>query len=110
MSNNIDLNNYSVEDLKKLGEKVDKEIEKKKKRDILDLRDEFEKMAKEQVGMSAEEVLFYGKRKSKKTVGEPKYANPNDPSQTWTGRGKRPSWYNDAIDSGKKPEQMLIKK
>ncbi|MCK5549998.1 MAG: H-NS histone family protein, partial [Hyphomicrobiaceae bacterium] len=22
----------------------------------------------------------------------PKYANPDDPSQTWTGRGRRPRW------------------
>lgn len=24
--------------------------------------------------------------------GVPKYRNPADPAQTWTGRGKRPAW------------------
>lgn len=28
----------------------------------------------------------------------PKYRNPNDPSQTWTGRGKPPLWIKDAED------------
>ena len=27
-------------------------------------------------------------------VGPPKYRNPNNPEQTWTGRGKRPNWMN----------------
>ena len=25
-------------------------------------------------------------------VSTPKYANPEDPSQTWTGRGRKPNW------------------
>jgi len=39
---------------------------------------------------------------------KPKYRNPADPSQTWTGRGKRPRWYQAALASGKKEKDLLI--
>ena len=37
----------------------------------------------------------------------PKYQN--DHGQTWTGRGKRPRWFKEALQSGKTPEDLLIK-
>lgn len=37
-----------------------------------------------------------------------KYANPNGP-ETWTGAGRRPAWFNKAIEDGIKEEDMLIK-
>lgn len=38
----------------------------------------------------------------------PKYANPADPSVTWSGRGRRPRWFSDAIANGKSPESMKV--
>jgi DNA-binding protein H-NS len=40
----------------------------------------------------------------------PKYRNPNDPAQTWAGRGLQPLWVRDAIKSGKKLDSFLIVK
>ncbi|MEP5728419.1 MAG: H-NS histone family protein [Sulfitobacter sp.] len=48
------------------------------------------------------------KVKSPKTKSVPKFANPNDPKQTWTGKGRRPDWYRDAVDQGISPEAMAI--
>lgn len=28
------------------------------------------------------------------------YRNPDDPKQTWNGKGRRPRWINDALSSG----------
>jgi len=39
----------------------------------------------------------------------PKYRNPDDPSQTWTGRGKAPLWFNALLAAGKTREDLLIK-
>ena len=39
---------------------------------------------------------------------KPKYRNPTDPGQTWTGRGKRPRWYSAALAAGKKEKDLLI--
>jgi DNA-binding protein H-NS len=38
----------------------------------------------------------------------PKYCNPNDPSQTWSGRGKTPRWVNELLVSGKNIEELRI--
>ncbi|MBT8410687.1 MAG: H-NS histone family protein, partial [Octadecabacter sp.] len=35
-------------------------------------------------------------------------ANPADPSQQWTGKGRQPNWYKAAIEAGKSPESMAI--
>jgi DNA-binding protein H-NS len=32
----------------------------------------------------------------------PKYRNPNEPSETWSGRGKQPRWLVAALKSGKR--------
>ncbi len=38
----------------------------------------------------------------------PKYQNPDDPSQTWAGRGRTPRWVNKMIEAGKSIEDLLI--
>jgi|SRR6266853_3649332 len=37
-----------------------------------------------------------------------KYRNPENPSETWAGRGLKPRWLAAEIKSGKKPEDFLI--
>jgi DNA-binding protein H-NS len=39
---------------------------------------------------------------------EPKYRNPENPSETWAGRGLRPRWLAIAIKAGKKLEDFSI--
>ncbi len=40
----------------------------------------------------------------------PKYRNPANPKETWTGRGKQPRWLAAHTGKGKKVEDFLIKK
>lgn len=57
-------------------------------------------------GFSLDEILS-----GKKTVGPksaPKYANPDDPNQTWTGRGRQPNWIKSALAGGKSLDEMAI--
>jgi DNA-binding protein H-NS len=39
---------------------------------------------------------------------EAKYRNPNNPSETWSGRGKTPRWLAMLIASGRKPDDFRI--
>lgn len=52
-----------------------------------------------------------GSRKGRK-LGKvaPKYRNPANAKETWTGRGLKPRWMADQIKKGKKVEDFLIKK
>ena len=38
----------------------------------------------------------------------PKYRNPENPSETWAGRGLKPRWLTAAIKTGKKIDDFLI--
>lgn len=39
----------------------------------------------------------------------PKYRNPNEPSETWSGRGKQPRWLTSALKSGRAIEEFVIR-
>ena len=38
----------------------------------------------------------------------PKYRNPENPAETWAGRGLKPRWLSAATKSGKKQDDFLI--
>jgi DNA-binding protein H-NS len=38
----------------------------------------------------------------------PKYCNPSEPGETWSGRGKQPRWLVTALQSGQRLEDFLI--
>ena len=38
----------------------------------------------------------------------PKYQNPNQPSETWSGRGKQPRWLAAALEKGRTIEEFVI--
>jgi DNA-binding protein H-NS len=57
----------------------------------------------------------YGPEKKKSSGGggkygsvAPKYRNPENPSETWAGRGLKPRWLAAAIKSGKELEDFAI--
>ncbi len=39
----------------------------------------------------------------------PKYMNPENHDQLWSGRGKQPNWVKEALASGKTLEELAIK-
>jgi DNA-binding protein H-NS len=56
-------------------------------------------------GFSVEEL--YGKARNKKP-SEVKFRHPKDPSLTWTGRGRKPSWLNEAVKKGAMLESFAL--
>ena len=38
----------------------------------------------------------------------PKYQNPRNPAERWSGRGKQPRWVRAQLKAGKKLEHLLI--
>ncbi|RME59017.1 H-NS histone family protein [Candidatus Parcubacteria bacterium] len=99
-----------IKKLEKLKEKQLKETTP----EILDLAREVQRLAAEH-GASQEEVIDLVARVAKKkklykrrTKLPPKYRNPENPSQTWTGRGRTPSWVFEAAKKGISLEELLI--
>jgi DNA-binding protein H-NS len=52
--------------------------------------------------------LFAGRGGKGRKVAA-KYANPDNPSETWTGRGRKPRWLAARLKAGDKQEKFLLK-
>ena len=52
---------------------------------------------------------LFGGRSGKGRKVAAKYANPDDASETWTGRGRKPRWLSARLKAGEKAEKFLIK-
>jgi DNA-binding protein H-NS len=50
-------------------------------------------------------AVTHSRRRSKSS---PKYANPDDRTQTWTGRGRQPNWLVARLKKGAKVEDFSI--
>jgi DNA-binding protein H-NS len=59
-------------------------------------------------GFAIEELFGGGRGKKTRRPAKPKFRNPADHSRTWSGRGKRPRWFNAALSAGKKEKDLLI--
>ncbi|MGR3805404.1 H-NS histone family protein [Marinibacterium profundimaris] len=108
----IDLTSMTSKELEDLRSQVDLALRDAVVREKAQARQAAEKAAAE-FGFSLSDVLNGGpdgsRRKSDdKPVSPPKYRNPDDPTQTWTGRGRKPGWFNDALANGAAPEDMEI--
>ena len=111
----VDLSGMSRSQLEKLRNDVDNAIEKAKEKDRADAKSAAEKAAAE-FGFSLDDLTGDGSGRNRrtsrksgpKTISDPKYANPADPDETWTGKGRQPKWYRQAMDDGMKPEQLEI--
>ena len=52
---------------------------------------------------------LFGGRGGKGRKVAAKYVNPDDPSETWTGRGRKPRWLSAKLKEGDRIEKFLIK-
>ncbi|WP_300074886.1 H-NS histone family protein [uncultured Ruegeria sp.] len=105
----INLRKLSVADLKALVVEIEERIaEAEKEAKLTALRDM--RAVAEKMGVAFEDVisLHNGKRRKSGVKSTAKFANPMDPTQTWTGRGRKPSWVIAALDSGKSIEDLAI--
>jgi len=103
----IDVKNLSADELKKLVDDAEKALRERNQERVMELRREAEALAAELNTTVAE---LFGLQKPAKQGKKlpPKYINPADPSQTWSGRGKRPNWLVAELNKGKKLEDFRV--
>jgi DNA-binding protein H-NS len=101
-----DLDRMSLRELQELELKVQKARANVQDRSRAELRKKVEAIVSD-AGFKIGD-LFGGRGGKGRTVAA-KYANPDDPSETWTGRGRKPRWLNAKLQDGAKIEKFLIK-
>lgn len=102
----MDIDNLSLKELKELQSKVAKAIasfEERRKKEALSA---LEEKARE-LGYSFAELAGISPVR-KRASPAAKYANPNNPSETWSGRGRKPRWFAEAMAAGKSADDLAI--
>lgn len=95
----MELNNLSLKELKDLQTQVAKAIatfEDRRKREAVS---KLEANARD-LGFSLADLVDAAQPR-KRPAATPKYANPQNPDDTWSGRGRKPRWFIEAVDAGK---------
>lgn len=103
---NADINiaDLSVDQLNKLKADIEVAAQQRRQTELLDVRNKLEALI-DNSPFTLDEVLEA--RKLRKPVA-PKYRHPEDASMTWTGRGRRPRWVDDCLDSGHSMDDLVI--
>ncbi|MDX1655502.1 MAG: H-NS histone family protein [Candidatus Competibacteraceae bacterium] len=87
-----------------------KYTESRRAEHLKEVRKEMERKAREK-GVTLEELFaIKGKRGRGKprSKGEVAFRNPDDSSQTWTGKGKRPDWLKAKLEQGMDLEDLRV--
>lgn len=107
------LKNMTRKELERLKTDIEKALGKISDREKKMARDAAEKAAAA-FGFSLTELTDGSTTAKKrgpkpaKAPAAPKYANPADATQTWTGKGRQPQWFKDAVGAGTAPEALEI--
>ena len=108
MAQKIDFERHSIAELKQLILAAEKTIESKAKEELKKARSAAAKLAKD-YGFTLDELVGNKSSfKASKPKTPPKYINPDDPSKTWSGRGRQPVWFKESLEKGKSRADMLL--
>jgi DNA-binding protein H-NS len=107
-SMSFELESLSLKELRKLERDVAAAIANYETRTKANALAELEAKARE-LGFSLAELTGTSVSvKGKRAAASPKYKNPADPSETWSGRGRKPAWYAAALEQGATPESLAV--
>lgn len=110
--NPADIENKSLEELVSLNAAIEDLIKKKRKENTRQIRSQMNELAKVAGFESLEDFIQgQGTRQERSDKGvklPPKYRNPQNPDQTWSGKGPTPKWLQELIDNGKNKEWFRI--
>jgi len=100
------LKSMSVEKLVALKGQVEAMLSSKILEQRRALESELSKLGRFQGGAGRAKSIF-GRGGARGAVA-PKYRNPENPAETWAGRGLRPRWLTAALKTGKTLDDFLI--
>lgn len=107
MAKPIDLDGMSVKELRQLREAIEQAIATRQRTERVELKAKMAALA-EEAGLSLEEI-FGGRGKGVRGPVAAKYRNPDNPDETWAGRGRMPKWLSAKLEKrGVKIEDFAV--
>ena len=112
-SSSLNLKELSVDEMWELHEEISRLLSIRLTSEKLELEKRLAQLRHENERRhmpAAEPASLKGPSKERRKYPRvfPKYRNPNQPSETWSGRGKQPRWLTAALKNGHKIEDFAI--
>ena len=101
----INVDKMSLKELVALNRIIQNAIAEARTRERAELKSKFAELALSH-GFSISDL--FGGKGAAKTKSVAKYANPDDSSDTWTGRGRKPNWLVARLKKGAKLSEFEI--
>jgi DNA-binding protein H-NS len=95
---NVDLSTLTIEELEILRNDIDAEKMRRREEERERLSAEVHAAAA-RYSMSVNQFLKAGAKK-RRVAAAPKFRNPDNPKEIWSGRGKKPAWVQKALADG----------
>lgn len=102
----LNLKELSFLDLKSLMDDINLEISSREAEEKNKAKKQIMELAKS-YGLSIEDILS-GKNPNKSKPVADKYWHPENKTLRWSGRGRKPVWMQELLDTGKTLEDCLI--
>jgi DNA-binding protein H-NS len=96
----------SFADLRYLQKSVAKAISTFEARQRAEAREKVEMLAKD-LGFTLAELAELEEPKRKRAPSTKVYRHPENPTLTWSGRGRKPGWFAAHVDAGKDANELL---
>lgn len=103
----INISNLSYKELSELKKQVEVELVKRKQAERQTLLSQVQELVASK-GYSLGDLLGEKKGGRKASASRGQFRNPADPTQTWTGHGRKPKWALEWIASGRSIEELRV--
>jgi DNA-binding protein H-NS len=103
----VNLAGFSTEELRQLARDVEQELKRRLAEDRKTALRGMKELAAS-YGFTLEELVGTRQKRIRRPSPPPttRYRNPDNPEQTWAGRGRKPTWLVELLAQGKTLEEM----
>jgi DNA-binding protein H-NS len=113
MSKKLNLDAMSVDEMWLLHEEISRVLSVRLSSEKRELEKRLAQLRREKEGRSLDTTDAGAKKDAPRARRKyprvfPKYRNPTEPSETWSGRGKQPRWLAVALKTGHTIEEFVI--
>jgi DNA-binding protein H-NS len=103
----VNVDRMSLKEINDLEAKIAKAKSAAREKAKSDLKDRIDRLV-EGSGFTVAELYGFAARGRGRSKSAAKYANPENKSETWTGRGRKPNWLVARLKKGAKIDDFAI--
>ena len=108
MAKDMDLSGLNRKELIALQGDIQRELQRREKQDRDEAYQKIRAIA-EEAGIPLQELVSSPQQRGRgRSKVAAKYRDPENPENTWAGRGRKPRWLENALSKGRKMEDFAV--